>query len=562
MILPILGRFDLTPFSVDPEPFEDGLVAEIGTSVYFSRSRSFYSISSGGSDRLSIVDWSNLSDPELVDQERIFGYTTNSIAASKNLISVAATPSEYGVDPTRSVIKFFRMQQDGQLLDVGGVSTGFLTDDIAFSLNGKKLFAANEGSPNDDYSVDPLGSVSIIKFNSKSPGLSPVIDVTFPDLDDSSVSLLGSGIRFSGKDGVTNSFGQDAEPEFLAEAGKYLFVTLQENNTVARINLRTNQVEAYIGLGWVDYSQVSVDLNDEDGPLDSEDDPTSVFDPIAGQDVVGLRMADGIAAWEKGKNTYFITANEGDARDYDDYADEERNEDLGYSDVPDRLKLIVDGNDASLALVLGDLDSNPTNDLIFEDTSISTDGTPVSFGSRSLSLFDGITGELIWDSWMTDDIDGTEYNTSLQNIAQFAGIYDDGRSDDKGVEPESVIVLEYQGRRYAVGALERTDAGDKDSEALPDPVTEGGLLVVYDVTDVNNVDFVTFQQVSRSPEGLEIVQAKQNPTGRLLLGVNSEFDSNSVEYLDFGAVLNNGNGAAYLESNYADPIAYNTLTLV
>jgi hypothetical protein len=62
MIPPILGRFDLTPFSVNPKANKDGLVAEIGASVYFSRSRSFYSISSGGSDRLSIVDWSNLSD--------------------------------------------------------------------------------------------------------------------------------------------------------------------------------------------------------------------------------------------------------------------------------------------------------------------------------------------------------------------------------------------------------------------------------------------------------------------------------------------------------------------
>ena len=68
---------------------------------------------------------------------------------------------------------------------------------------------------------------------------------------------------------------------------------------------------------------------------------------------------------------------------------------------------------------------------------------------------------------------------------------------------------------------------------------------------------------------MEIVQAKQNPTGRLLLGVNSEFDSNSVEYLDFGAVLNNGNGASYLASYnnpntslaYANPTYFATLPL-
>ncbi len=545
----LLGRFDLTPFSVDPTFGEDGLVAEISASLYFSRSRGFYSVSSGGSDRLSVVDWSNPSDPEFVDQERLLGYETASITASKGLIAVGATLSDYGTTPSISVIKFFKMKTDGQLLDLGGVDTGFLTDNIKFSRNGKKLFAANEGEVNDDYTIDPVGSVSIVTLNRKSPGLSSVTNITFPELDTSSVSLLGDGIRFSGKTGVTTSFGQDAEPEYLAEAGKYLFVTLQESNTVARINLRTNQVEAYIGLGVVDYSQVSVDLDDKDGG----------FNPLEGQDVVGLRMPDTIDAWKKGKNIYFVTANEGDSRDREDsgnYIDESRNKDLDYSGVPDRLKLIVDGNDRDSALILNPAGTNPADNFTFE--SGTRTGTPVSFGSRSLSLFDGITGELLWDSWMTDTIKGSNYNTSLQNIAEFAGIYDDGRSDDKGVEPESVIVLEYQGRRYAVGALERTDAGDK-GEGTPDPVTQGGLLVVYDVTDVNNVDFVTFQQVSRSPEGLEIVKANQNPTGRLLLGVSSEFDSNSVEYLDFGAVLNNGNGAAYLKSSFADAGTYATL---
>jgi hypothetical protein len=276
-------------------------------------------------------------------------------------------------------------------------------------------------------------------------------------------------------------------------------------------------------------------------------------------------MADSIAAWEQGKNVYFVTANEGDAREYTGYVDERRDSSLGYTDVPGRLKLIVNNEkvnglkDQALVLSNNLSDTNPTNDFSFE--SGTRTGTPVSFGSRSLSLFDGITGQLLWDSWMTDTINGTAYNTSLQNIAQFAGIYDDGRSDDKGVEPESVVLVNYLGRNYAVGALERTSAGDKTG-TTPDPVTQGGLLVIYDVTNVNNVDFVTYQQVSRSPEGLEVIGSTQSPTGRMLLGVSAEFDSNSVEYLDFGAMLNNGNRAAYLASSYADPIAYTTLPLI
>lgn len=561
---PLLGRIDLSADSQDSTPGEDGLVAEISASV--SIANRLYTISSGGSNLVSLTDWSDPSNPQLVQQLDLSGLFTTSVASFGNLIAIAATPDSYdtaGIPTPESQIRFYSLNPAGKLTEVAVVNTGFLTDSIRFSADGRQLYVANEGSPNASYSVDPIGSVSIITISGQGGNLSfSEAEVTFPDLNSEGVDMLGSGIRFSGKAGTTTSFDQDAEPEYTAAAGGYLFATLQENNTVARINLATNQVEGYIGLGWVDYSQVNVDLNDQDGG----------FNPLSGQDVMGLRMADGIAAWEQGSNVYFATANEGDAREYTGYLDERRDSSLGYSDVPGRLKLIVNNaSDNTLrnqALVLSSnlADSDPSNDFRFE--SGTRTGTPMSFGSRSLSLFDGITGELIWDSWMTDTIKGTDYNTSLQNIAKYAGIYDDGRSDDKGVEPESVAVLEYNSRRYVVGALERTTAGDKTADTNDiDPVTQGGLLVIYDVTDVNNVDFVTYQQVSRSPEGLEVITAAQSPTGRVLLGVSAEFDSNSVEFLDFGALLNNGNGAAYLASYnnpttslaYANPTSFATL---
>lgn len=553
--LSLLGRLDLTAFSDDPAIGGDGLVAEISASNYFKRTRELYSITIGGGENVTVGKWSNVSKPEFVEQVNI-GLETASVDVSKGLVAVGGSPLDYDIIPSKSVIKFFGMKSDGKLIDRGEVETGFLTDNIVFSRNGKKLFAANEGEVNDDYTVDPEGSVSVITLNRKSPNLSTVFDIRFPELDDSSVELLGEGIRFAGKNGVTTRFGQNAEPEYLVEVGKYLLVTLQESNVVARINLRTNKVEAYLGLGVVDYSKVSVDLDDRDGPNKSQ-----VFNPVLGQKVTGLRMPDMIDAWKKGKNIYFVIANEGDSlvrlEDEDgEYSDERRNGNLKYAGVPDRLKLIVDGNDRGSALTLNPDSTSPEDDFTFE--SGTRTGTPVSFGSRSLSLFDGITGELLWDSWMTDNIKGTNYNTSLQNIAAFAGIYPDGRSDDKGVEPEAIITTAYKGRRYVVGSLERTTAGAKTGSS-PDPVTEGGLLVVYDVTNPNNVDFVTYQQVSRSPEGLEFIQGNQNPTGRLLLGVTAEFDSNSVELFDFGALLKNGNGARYLDSSFADPTIYATL---
>lgn len=568
---PLLGRIDLTPysadFSTDKSKAGDGLVAEISGSV--SIGGRLYSISSGGSNRITLADWSDPQNPRYLQQLNLGANFTTSVATFGRLVAIAVTPASYdaaGLEPSKSEIRFYtlvppsRFNPDGSLIEVGRVETGFLSDGMRFSADGKKLFIANEGQPNSDFTEDPVGSVTIVSImgNPLRPRFEKV-DVAMPELDAPGLELLGSGIRFSGKEGVTETFAQSAEPEYVSAAGGYLFATLQENNTVARINLRTNEVEAYIGLGWVDYSQVAVDLTNKD--KDDVGADANGFNPRTGQQAVGLRMADGIAAWKQGKNVYFLTANEGDARDYDSYVDEIRDEDLdnGYANVPGRLNLIAENSDDSQAvLVLSDdlADADPTNDLAFESATRS--GTPVSFGSRSISLFDGITGELIWDSWMTDNIGGTDYNTSLQNVAAFAGIpsipgiYDDGRSDDKGVEPETVALVEYFGHRYAVAALERTDAGN-------DQVTQGGLLVVYDVTDVRNVDFVTYQQVSRSPEGVEVIQPLQSPTRRTLLGVSSEFNSNSVEYLDFGALLHNGNGEAYLASDLARPDLYATL---
>jgi YVTN family beta-propeller protein len=548
---PLLGRIDLSDVSQDPTPGEDGLVAEISASVAIANR--LYTISSGGSNRVSLTDWSDPGNPQLVQQLDLSGVFTTSVATFGNLVAIATTPDDYD-DPTNtetpeSQIRFYSINAAGKLTELAVVNTGFLTDGMRFSADGSQLYIANEGQPNANYSVDPVGSVSIITISGQGGNLNfSEAEVTFPELNSAGVQLLGSGIRFSGKTGVTTSFAQDAEPEYVSAAGGYLFVTLQENNTVARINLATNTVDAYIGLGWVDYSQVSVDLDDRDGG----------FNPITDQNVVGLRMADGIAAWEQGSNVYFVTANEGDAREYTGYLHERRDGSSGYASVPNRHNLIVNGNNTSEALVLSSAlaDGEPSNDFAFE--SATRNGTPVSFGSRSLSLFDGLTGQLVWDSWMTDVIGGTAYNTSLENIAQFVGIRDDGRSDNKGVEPESVVTLEYNSRRYVVGALERTTAGNKTSDNI-DPVTQGGLLVIYDVTDVNNVDFVTYQQVSRSPEGLEVINSSQSPTGRVQLGVSAEFDSNSVEYLDFGAVLNNGNRAAYLASDLAKTTSFATL---
>ena len=68
-------------------------------------------------------------------------------------------------------------------------------------------------------------------------------------------------------------------------------------------------------------------------------------------------------------------------------------------------------------------------------------------GGRTLSVFDATTGTLVSDT-----------GNQLDQMAHTAGLYPDGRSDNKGSEPESVVGFEIAGDLYAAVALERANA--------------------------------------------------------------------------------------------------------
>jgi hypothetical protein len=95
-------------------------------------------------------------------------------------------------------------------------------------------------------------------------------------------------------------------------------------------------------------------------------------------------------------------------------------------------------------------------------TGATGDGTStnmteiISLGGRSFSILDA-NGNLIWDS-----------GNDLEQRAIAAGLYADGRSDDKGVEPEGVTVFNVAGRSVAAIGLERTTHS---------------AVALYDVTD-------------------------------------------------------------------------------
>ncbi|MEB3166176.1 MAG: choice-of-anchor I family protein [Cyanobacteriota bacterium] len=469
--VPLLGGVNLSPdqTKLTTEQFQ----TEISTTV--SLAGRMFVISSGGGGTLQVSDATTPAAITLVNRTALSGYTSQSVASYGNLLAVALSPADYSANGGKGLVRFYRLEVDGRLVQLADVSVGYLPDSIAFNANGSKLVIANEGEPTANYAIDRPGSIGIIDIQGRVN-----LRFSYTDLGFANVPLP-EGLRLSGPAGTTA--GNDIEPEYVSILGHYAYVTLQENNGVAKVNLISNCIEAIFALGTVDYRNQLVDLTDKDGTGGA-----SIFAPKLGQGFEGLRMADGIAAFSvKGKD-YFVTANEGDGRDYGTYLDEVRGTGTNPDTIAYRVKRLTD------------------------DATVGRPDRTTTFGGRGISVFDADTGALLWDS-----------GNSLQTIAVAAGLYDDGRSDDKGVEPEGIVVWQNDGRSYAIVGMERT---------------KSSMLAVFDITDPGAGRFVTSTVIagSLSPEGLHIVDARQSPTGRAQLVLSNEI-SNSLNVFDLGALI-------------------------
>jgi hypothetical protein len=221
----------------------------------------------------------------------------------------------------------------------------------------------------------------------------------------------------------------------VSSDGTVAWATLQENNALALIDVASATVTGIVGLGLVDHSVTGLDPSDRDDTI-----------AIATHPVFGMRQPDAIAAFEANGSTWLVTANEGDARDYDGLDEEARisSQDLDPAVFPDAAAL-------QAPEVLGRLGvSVPSSD-------VDGDGDLDrlwAFGSRSVSIFDA-QGALVWDSG-----DAMEQTTAQLFPLHFNATNDDNdsfdnRSDNKGPEPEGLAVGEAFGTQYVFVGLER-----------------------------------------------------------------------------------------------------------
>ncbi len=395
---------------------------------------------------------------------------------------------------------------------ISAVDVGYLPDMLTFTPDGLKIVVANEGEPN-SYgqadSFDPEGSVSIIDM-ANGPTNATVQTATFTAFNGQIDALRAAGVRIFGP-GAT--VAQDLEPEYVALSadGQTAYVTLQENNALARVDLATATVTDILPLGYKDHSLTGNGLDASDRDVDGSSGAGGKIN-IQNWPVFGMYMPDSIASYSVGNNTYLVTANEGDARDYPGFAEEVRLGDSSYVLDPTafpnaaELKNNINLGRLTVTNTLGDTNNDGNFEQIY------------AFGARSFSVWDGATGALVFDSG-----DQLERLTALQVPGVFNGggaIANnelDGRSDNKGPEPEGVDVGRVGERVFAFIGLERV-----------------GDVVAYDVTNPQAPVLLEYLNgpADIAPEGVLWVGAANSPTGKDLVILASE-KSNTLTVYEF-----------------------------
>jgi 2',3'-cyclic-nucleotide 2'-phosphodiesterase (5'-nucleotidase family)/predicted extracellular nuclease len=265
---------DTTAFSLgEPATNNSGFLTKIGG--YSSENGAEIPAFDALSDRLflvagSVVEVLNLSDPTTptkisdlnFDTDGVttgFSLVPNSVAVGKvgtvseGIVAVALAVRDGLNNQESGQVQFFQAS-DGTFL--GKTNVGFLPDMIVFTPDGTKVLTANEGEPNEDYTSDPVGSVSIINLAGGVTNAT-VQEATFDSFNSQIDSLRASGVRIFGPNATV---AQDLEPEYIAFSGDgtKAWVTLQENNAIAVVDIATATVESILPLGVKDHNSVTV----------------------------------------------------------------------------------------------------------------------------------------------------------------------------------------------------------------------------------------------------------------------------------------------------------------
>lgn len=505
IFLSLFCSVSLAQFSIQLKPignYKTGLFDKGGSEIvaYDFIKKRMFSVNSGA-NTLDVINLRNPSSPTLlftIDMSP-YGGSPNSVDVYNGLVAVAVENDDKQL-PGKVVL----FNNKGEYINE--IEVGALPDMITFSHNGKYILVANEGEPNDDYTVDPDGSVSIIEVHHNGRYLHAT-NVGFTQFNGHEDYLRNKGIRIYGPNATAS---QDFEPEFIAvsDDDKFAYVTLQENNALAIIDIRHKKIESLKPLGYKDHSLPGngLDASDKDDEIN-----------IANWPVLGMYQPDGIAYFKVRGKGYLITANEGDAREYGDFVEETRIKDLVLDPTafPDANFLQKNENIGRLNATnkLGDIDNDGDFDKLYV------------LGGRSFSIWDTRVRQVFDSGDDIEQITAEAYPDDFNSTNDENGTFDN-RSDNKGPEPEGVTVAKILNRYFTFVGLERI-----------------GGIVIYDVTNPHHPKFVQYINTrdftgdaalgtagDLGPEGLFYIPYYKSPNHKPLLIVGNEISGSITIY--------------------------------
>ncbi len=440
--------------------------------------------------RVEVLDLTNPESPSLLTSLDLsaFGADVSSVAVHNGILA-AAMIQEPKTDSGRVVFLSVRgTVEELRTATTSAVSVvvGAQPDMLTFTPDGRRVVVANEGEPNGgaSYLPDPEGSVSIIDLPAPVGGVVNLRSITqasvrFVRFNEFNVgssrhselraelprlhfpSPTSATVVAGALPGRLVTIAQDIEPEYIAVSpdSRTAYVTLQENNAWAIIDLETARVRSIRAMGFKDHSRPG-------NGFDASDRSTSI--KIWNWNVFGMYQPDALAAFSVGGRTFIAGVNEGDTRDYPpSYSEEIRVNSAQYVLDPMRFPMRDSlKRDSVLGRLVvtrarGDIDGDGDFDEIYLP------------GGRSLALWDD-NGELVWDSGDLFE------RVTAQQLPRFFNCNRDAvtpkvRSDDKGPEPEGVAIAQMGDSIYCYAGLERT----------------GGIMV-FNVTDPRNPRFVQY----------------------------------------------------------------------
>lgn len=204
-----------------------------------------------------------------------------------------------------------------ELLNV--VEVGALPDKVTIAPNGHAVLTANEGEPNFDETpgerTDPKGSISVIDLTgSVESATAETLDFTVFDDDIEALREEGGRVYGASAEDEDPEPSTDFEPEFVTvtEDSETAFISVQENNAIAVVDVPNAELVDVRGLGFKDFSLPGNELDASDADAGDEDAISLQNWPVK-----GMYQPDAIGTYQVAGETFVLTANEGDSRDFE-----------------------------------------------------------------------------------------------------------------------------------------------------------------------------------------------------------------------------------------------------